>query len=75
MPNILDEIVAAKTQELAHQKQAITFDDLKKSISGQAIALGLAAALGTGGVQLIAEVKKASPSRAVSYTHLRAHET
>ena len=56
MPNILDEIVAAKTQELAHQKQAITFDDLKKSIAGQTIALGLASALGVGGVQLIAEV-------------------
>ncbi|MBQ11719.1 MAG: indole-3-glycerol phosphate synthase [Planctomyces sp.] len=63
MPNILDEIVAAKTQELAQQKQAVSLDDLKKAISSQPKALGLAAALGAAGVQLIAEVKKASPSR------------
>ena len=63
MPNILDEIVAAKTQELAKQKAAVSLGDLKKTIANQPKALGLAAALGAGGVQLIAEVKKASPSR------------
>jgi indole-3-glycerol phosphate synthase len=63
MPNILDEIVAAKTLELAQQKQAVSLDDLKKAIASQEKALGLAAALGAGGVHLIAEVKKASPSR------------
>ena len=63
MPNILDEIVAAKTQELAQQKLAVSLDDLKTSIAVQPKALSLAAALGAGGVQLIAEVKKASPSR------------
>ncbi|MEE3141712.1 MAG: indole-3-glycerol phosphate synthase TrpC [Chloroflexota bacterium] len=63
MPNILDEIVEAKTKELAQQKQAVSLDDLKKAIASQPKALSLAAALGAGGVQLIAEVKKASPSR------------
>ena len=63
MPNILDEIVEAKTKELAQQKQAVSLDYLKKAIANQPKALNLAAALGAGGVQLIAEVKKASPSR------------
>jgi indole-3-glycerol phosphate synthase len=63
MPNILDEIVDAKTKELVQQKQAVSLDDLKKAIANQPKALGLGAALGAGGVQLIAEVKKASPSR------------
>ena len=63
MPNILDEIVAAKTQELAQQKLAVSLADLKKTIAAQPKALRLSEALGAGGVQLIAEVKKASPSR------------
>ncbi len=63
MPNILDEIVAAKTQELAQQKLAVSLADLKKTIAAQPKALSLAEALRAGGVQLIAEVKKASPSR------------
>ncbi|MCH2517514.1 MAG: indole-3-glycerol phosphate synthase TrpC [Dehalococcoidia bacterium] len=63
MPNILDEIVAAKTQELAQQKLAVSLADLKKTIAAQPKALSLAEPLGAGGVQLIAEVKKASPSR------------
>ena len=63
MPNIVDEIVAAKTQELAQQKLAVSLADLKKTIAAQPKALSLAEALGAGGVQLIAEVKKASPSR------------
>ncbi len=62
MPNILDEIVAAKTQELAQHKLAVSLEDLKTSIDAQPKPLSLAAALGAGGVQLIAEVKKASPS-------------
>lgn len=50
MPNILDEIVEAKTKELAQQKQDVSFDDLKKAIASQPKALSLAAALGAGGV-------------------------
>ena len=48
MPNILDEIVEAKTKELAQQKQAVSLDYLKKAIASQPKALSLAAALGAG---------------------------
>ena len=63
MPNILDEIVAAKRQELLLQKQAVPLDALQQAIDGQPRPLNLSGALLGGGVRLIAEVKKASPSR------------
>ena len=63
MPNILDEIVAAKTKELAVQKKQVTQRDLEIRTSAQAPPLNLSGALMGGGVRLIAEVKKASPSR------------
>ena len=63
MPNILDEIVAAKREEIASQRRAVPLDSLKERISGQPGPLSLADALGGGGVRLMAEVKKASPSR------------
>ena len=63
MPNILDEIVAAKRQELVHQKEQVSLAALKEQISGQPAPLSLSRALASGGIKLIAEVKKASPSR------------
>ena len=63
MPNILDEIVAAKRQELAEQKHAVPLDALQQTVEGQPRPLNLSGALMGGGVRLIAEVKKASPSR------------
>ena len=63
MPNILDEIVAAKTTELAQQKLAVSLETLTDKIASQPCALSLSDALKVGGVRLIAEVKKASPSR------------
>ena len=63
MPNILDEIVAAKTKELAEQKAAVPLRALTDKIASQRPALSLSDALNAGGVRLIAEVKKASPSR------------
>ena len=63
MPNILDEIVAAKRQELALQKEAVSLDMLQQRITAQARPLNLSGALMGGGIRLIAEVKKASPSR------------
>ena len=63
MPNILDEIVAAKTEELARQKLTVSLEALTDKIASQPDALSLSNALKAGGVRLIAEVKKASPSR------------
>ena len=63
MPNILDEIVAAKRQELVHQKEQVSLAALQEQIAGQPAPLSLSKALSSGGIRLIAEVKKASPSR------------
>ena len=63
MPNILDEIIAAKRPELALQKEAVPLAELERRIAGQPARLDLAGALRGKGVSLIAEVKKASPSR------------
>ncbi|MCH7713666.1 MAG: indole-3-glycerol phosphate synthase TrpC [Chloroflexi bacterium] len=63
MPNILDEIVAAKTTELALQKAKVDQRELETRISTQSPPLNLSGALMSGGVRLIAEIKKASPSR------------
>ena len=63
MPNILDEIVAAKREELAAQKRTAPLDVLQGRIGSQPGPLDLSAALTACGIQLIAEVKKASPSR------------
>ena len=63
MPNILDEIVAAKRGELARQKEMASLPVLEEQIAARPAPLSLADALRGGPVRLIAEVKKASPSR------------
>lgn len=63
MPSILDEIVAAKRRELADAKRAAPLADLARAAAQQPRPLNLSGALLGGGVRLIAEVKKASPSR------------
>ena len=63
MPTILDEIVAAKKTELASQKQAVPLEQLLEQISGQPVPIDFAEALRGDSIGLIAEVKKASPSR------------
>ena len=63
MPNILDEIITAKRPELALQKEMVPLAELEHRVAGQPAALDLAGALRGEGVSLIAEVKKASPSR------------
>ena len=63
MSNILDEIIAAKTKELVLQKDQVGHAELETRIAAQAPPLNLSGALMGGGVRLIAEVKKASPSR------------
>ena len=62
-PSILDKIVAEKRQELAAQKEAVPAAELERLIAARPETLDFRAALSRGGVRLIAEVKKASPSR------------
>jgi indole-3-glycerol phosphate synthase len=63
---ILDEIIAYKKEELADTKRRVAFAELKAKAKDAPPARGFEAALGRGGeIRLIAEVKKASPSKGV----------
>jgi indole-3-glycerol phosphate synthase len=63
---ILDEIVAYKKEELAETKRITPLADQKKRAADAGPTRGFGAALTTtGGIKLIAEVKKASPSKGV----------
>lgn len=63
---ILDEIVEAKIEELAERKQTMSLTALQELIGVHFFkAPDFTAALKGDGVRLIAEVKKASPSRGV----------
>ena len=78
MPNILDEIVSAKRTELTECKAQISLADLEFAAANQPRPLNLSGALLGGGVRLIAEVKKASPSRGLlmpEFDHLKLAET
>ena len=78
MPNILDEIVAAKRIELTDSKKQISAAELESAAADQPRPLNLSGALLGGGVRLIAEVKKASPSRGLlmpDFDHLKLAET
>lgn len=63
---ILDEIIAYKKKELAETKRRLPFPDVKaKALDAQPVR-GFGKALsGSGELRLIAEVKKASPSKGV----------
>ena len=63
MPSILDKIVAAKREELAEAKRAAPLAEVRQAAAQQPRPLDLSGALNDGGIRLIAEVKKASPSR------------
>ena len=62
-PSILDKIVAAKREELAEAKRIAPLSDVQRAAADRPRPLNLAAALTGDGIRLIAEVKKASPSR------------
>lgn len=63
MATILDEIVAAKREALPAAKAAVPLTELERRIAGLPAPLNLSGALMGGDVRLIAEVKKASPSK------------
>lgn len=63
MENILEEIVAVKRREVERLKVEMPIGALEERIEAQPPALNLAGALWGDSVRIIAEVKKASPSK------------
>jgi indole-3-glycerol phosphate synthase len=63
MATILDDIVAAKREELEQGKSEVPLETLEQRISTQPRPLNFSGALLGDQVRLIAEIKKASPSR------------
>jgi len=63
---ILDDIIANKKEELATTKRRSSLADIKATVADAGPVRGFGKALSTGvGIGLIAEVKKASPSKGV----------
>jgi len=62
---ILDQIVADNLRELETRKSIVPLAELQRAASGQPSPLDFASALRGDFIKLIAEVKKASPSRGI----------
>lgn len=62
---ILDKILSHKVEEVARQKNRVPLNDLETMIKHAPAPLDFAAALRRDTVALIAEIKKASPSKGV----------
>ena len=63
---ILNKIVAEKRQEVEQNKRSLPVSALKERLTRRQAPLDFASALSGDSVKLIAEVKKASPSKAIS---------
>ena len=74
MPSILDKIVAKKREELAVSMTTTPWPALRDSIAARPAALDFAGALRGEGISLIAEVKKASPSKGLLRPDFRPTE-
>jgi indole-3-glycerol phosphate synthase len=62
---ILDKILGTKKREVERQKQTVKLSCLLECIARRKAPLAFAAALKGDGIKLIAEVKKASPSKGI----------
>jgi len=60
---ILERILAAKREEVAARREAVPLAEVRARAADQAPPLNFAEALAQPGVTLIAEIKRASPSR------------
>ena len=76
--DILEKILAVKREEVAAGKAAKPLAEVRAEAEGQAPARGFANAIrskvGTGGTAVIAEIKKASPSKGVIRADFRPAE-
>jgi len=61
----LDKIIAEKLKEVEQRQKAFPLPELRSAIMERPLPLNLAAALSGDSLRLIAEVKRASPSRGV----------
>jgi indole-3-glycerol phosphate synthase len=71
---MLDKIITQKREEVEQRKKAVPLTYLQERIAGQKPALDLAPALKGDHIRLIAEVKKASPSRGLLSHNLNPGE-
>ena len=71
---MLDKIIAQKREEVKQRKKTAALTYLRERIAGQKPALDLVAALKGDHIRLIAEVKKASPSRGLLRADLNPTE-
>ncbi len=65
LPSILDKIVARKREEVAERKQRHSVSDLERSVSLAPAVRDFTAALMVRSPAVIAEIKKASPSKGI----------
>lgn len=73
---ILDDIVFYRRQQLERERTAVSFEEIKRSAEKiSAPCKGFKRALAADGLSIIAEVKKASPSKGVIQPDFRPSET
>jgi indole-3-glycerol phosphate synthase len=69
LPDVLEKILARKAQEIAERRARVSFADLEERLTVQGPArgfvAGVEATIAAGRAAVIAEVKKASPSKGV----------
>ncbi|HQR79323.1 MAG TPA: indole-3-glycerol phosphate synthase TrpC [Actinomycetota bacterium] len=61
--SVLDEIVAGVREDLAERQSRVSLDDLKRRVESAPDPIDALAVLRQGGVGVIAEVKRSSPSK------------